>query len=71
MPLNRRERPVTYHCRILECGNQAGVVEWQTHRIQNPAPLTGHVGSTPTFGTLLGFVQWSVPFRQSVQDERI
>ena len=26
---------------------------WQTHGTQNPAPFTGHVGSTPTFGTNL------------------
>jgi hypothetical protein len=24
---------------------------WQTHGTQNPATFTGHVGSTPTFGT--------------------
>ena len=24
---------------------------WQTHGTQNPAPFTGHVGSTPTSGT--------------------
>jgi hypothetical protein len=24
---------------------------WQTHRTQNPADLTVHVGSTPTFAT--------------------
>jgi hypothetical protein len=24
---------------------------WQTHGTQNPAPFTGHVGSTPTSST--------------------
>jgi hypothetical protein len=25
---------------------------WQTHGTQNPAPFTGHVGSTPTSSTI-------------------
>src|SRR5215471_5515665 len=26
---------------------------WQTHGTQNPAPFTGHVGSTPTSSTII------------------
>src|SRR5689334_10962015 len=29
----------------------AEVAEWQTRRSQKPLTFTGHVGSTPTFGT--------------------
>ena len=28
---------------------------WQTHGTQNPAPFTGHVGSTPTSSTTIYF----------------
>ena len=29
---------------------------WQTHGTQNPAPFTGHVGSTPTSGTQISYL---------------
>ena len=34
---------------------------WQTHGTQNPAIFTGHVGSTPTFGTIQ-FFQRSIEY---------
>jgi hypothetical protein len=36
---------------------------WQTHGTQNPAPFTGHVGSTPTSSTITANA-WLLVFRR-------